>query len=88
MSTLYGGTYNLFAHTLPQMGIETRFINPENLDAMAAQIDDKTKAVYCESIGNPAGNVIDIVKVAEIAHAHGIPPVSYTHLTLPTTPYV
>ncbi len=73
MSTLYGGTYNLFAHTLPQMGIETRFIDPENLDAMAAQIDDKTKAVYCESIGNPAGNVIDIEKVAEIAHAHGIP---------------
>ena len=73
MSTLYGGTYNLFAHTLPQMGIETRFIDPENLDAMAAQIDDKTKAVYCESIGNPAGNVIDIEKVAEIAHSHGIP---------------
>jgi O-acetylhomoserine (thiol)-lyase len=73
MSTLYGGTYNLFAHTMPQMGIEARFADPENLDAMAALIDDKTKAVYCESIGNPAGNVIDIEKVAQIAHAHGIP---------------
>jgi len=73
MSTLYGGTYNLFAHTMPQMGIEARFADPENLDAMAALIDDKTKAVFCESIGNPAGNVIDIEKVAQIAHAHGIP---------------
>jgi O-acetylhomoserine (thiol)-lyase len=73
MSTLYGGTYNLFAHTMPQMGIEARFVDPENLDAMAALIDDKTKAVYCESIGNPAGNVVDIEKAAQIAHAHGIP---------------
>jgi len=73
MSTLYGGTYNLFAHTMPQMGIEARFIDPENLDSMAALIDDKTKAVYCESIGNPAGNVIDIEKATQIAHAHGIP---------------
>jgi len=73
MSTLYGGTYNLFAHTMPQMGIEARFIDPENLDSMAALIDDKTKAVYCESIGNPAGNVIDIEKATQIAHAHGVP---------------
>jgi len=73
MTTLYGGTYNLFAHTMPQMGMEARFIDPENLDSMAALIDDKTKAVYCESIGNPAGNVIDLEKVAQIAHAHGIP---------------
>ena len=73
MSTLYGGTYNLFAHTFPQMGINVRFVDPENLDAMAALIDDKTKAVYCESLGNPAGNILDIEKVAEIAHAHGIP---------------
>jgi len=73
MSTLYGGTYNLFAHTFPQMGIEARFADPENLDAMAALIDGKTKAVYCESLGNPAGNILDIEKVAEIAHAHGIP---------------
>ena len=73
MSTLYGGTYNLFAHTFPQMGISVRFADPENLDGMAALIDDKTKAVYCESLGNPAGNILDIEKVAEIAHAHGIP---------------
>jgi O-acetylhomoserine (thiol)-lyase len=73
MSTLYGGTYNLFAHTFPQMGIEVRFADPENLDSMTALIDGKTKAVYCESLGNPAGNILDIEKVAEIAHAHGIP---------------
>lgn len=73
MSTLYGGTYNLFAHTLPQMGIQTRFADPENLDSVASLIDGKTKAVYCESIGNPAGNVIDLEKVAEVAHAHGVP---------------
>jgi O-acetylhomoserine (thiol)-lyase len=71
MSTLYGGTYNLFAHTFPQMGIKVRFADPENLDAMAALIDGKTKAVYCESLGNPAGNVVDIARVCEIAHAHG-----------------
>ncbi len=73
MSTLYGGTYNLFAHTFPQMGIEVRFADPENLDALAALIDGKTKAVYCESLGNPAGNVVDIARVCEIAHAHGVP---------------
>jgi O-acetylhomoserine (thiol)-lyase len=73
MSTLYGGTYNLFAHTFPQMGIETRFVDPENLDSMSALIDSKTKAVYCESLGNPAGNILDIEKVVEIAHAHGVP---------------
>ena len=73
MSTLYGGTYNLFAHTFPQLGIEARFADPENLDSMVSLIDDKTKAVYCESIGNPGGNVIDLEKVSEIAHAHGIP---------------
>ena len=72
MSTLYGGTYNLFAHTFPQMGIEVRFADPENLDSMAALIDDRTKAVYCESLGNPAGNIVDIAKVCEIAHAHGV----------------
>jgi len=73
MSTLYGGTYNLFAHTFPQMGISVRFADPEKLDEMAALIDDKTKAVYCESLGNPAGNIVDIEKICEIAHAHGVP---------------
>jgi len=73
MSTLYGGTYNLFAHTFPQMGISVRFADPEKLDEMVALIDDKTKAVYCESLGNPAGNIVDIEKICEIAHAHGVP---------------
>ena len=72
-STIYGGTYNLFAHTLPQLGIQTRFVDPEDLDAIAANIDGRTKAVYCESIGNPAGNVIDLGRIAEVAHAGGIP---------------
>lgn len=72
-STLYGGTYNLLAHTLPQLGITTRFIDPENPEELHALIDDKTKAVFCESIGNPAGNVVDIQAIADIAHSHGVP---------------
>ncbi|HEB96398.1 MAG TPA: bifunctional O-acetylhomoserine aminocarboxypropyltransferase/cysteine synthase [Sedimenticola thiotaurini] len=72
-STLYGGTYNLFAHTLPQLGIEVRFAVPGDVDGMAALIDDRTKAVFCESIGNPAGNVADIGALADMAHAHGVP---------------
>ena len=70
---LYGGTYNLFAHTLPQIGIEARFVDPDDLDSVAARIDDRTKAVFCESIGNPAGNVIDIEALAKVAHDHGVP---------------
>ncbi|MEJ1335411.1 MAG: aminotransferase class I/II-fold pyridoxal phosphate-dependent enzyme, partial [Candidatus Sedimenticola sp. (ex Thyasira tokunagai)] len=72
-STLYGGTYNLFAHTLPQLGIQSRFADYRDVDAMAALIDDKTKAVFCESIGNPAGNVADLSAMAAMAHAHGVP---------------
>ena len=72
-STLYGGTYNLLAHTLPQLGIETRFIDPENPEEINSKIDAKTKAVFCESIGNPAGNVIDLQAIADIAHSHGVP---------------
>ena len=72
-TTLYGGTYNLFAHTMPQFGIETRFVDPADMDALASKIDSRTKAVYCESIGNPAGNVIDLEKIADTAHAHGVP---------------
>ncbi len=72
-SALYGGTYNLFAHTLPQLGITSRFADYRDVDAMAALIDDKTKAVFCESIGNPAGNVVDITALADMAHAHGVP---------------
>jgi len=72
-STLYGGTYNLFAHTLPRLGIEVRFADPKNIDAMAALIDDRTKAVFCETIGNPAGNVIDLTAIADMAHSRGVP---------------
>ena len=70
---LYGGTYNLFAHTLPQLGIEARFADAKDIDGMAALIDDRTKAVFCESIGNPAGNLVDISAMADMAHAHGVP---------------
>lgn len=72
-STLYGGTYNLFAHTFPQIGIEVRFADYRDPASFAALIDDKTKAIYCESIGNPLGNVTDLAALAEVAHAHGIP---------------
>ena len=72
-STLYGGTYNLFAHTLPQYGIETRFADGRDPQSFAALIDEKTKAVYIESIGNPLGNVTDIAAIAAVAHAAGVP---------------
>ncbi len=72
-SQLYGGTYNLFAHTFPRQGIETRFASGEDFDAVAALIDENTRALFCESIGNPAGNVVDIARWAEVAHAAGVP---------------
>ena len=70
---LYGGTYNLFAHTFPRQGIETRFVDSNDYEGLAAAIDDNTKAVFCESIGNPAGNIVDIEKWADIAHKAGVP---------------
>jgi len=70
---LYGGTYNFFAHTLPQQGVETRFASYDDLAGLEALIDDNTSAVFCESIGNPGGNVVDLAKLAEIAHRHGVP---------------
>ena len=72
-SQLYGGTYNLFAHTFPRQGIETRFTEGDDYEKLASLIDENTKALFCESIGNPAGNIIDIRKWAEIAHAAGVP---------------
>src|SRR5690606_22126135 len=72
-SQLYGGTYNLFAHTFPQQGIEVRFADARKPEDFAALIDARTKLVFCESIGNPLGNVADIGALAEIAHAYGIP---------------
>ena len=72
-SALYGGTYNLFAHTLPQYGIDVRFADARDPQSFAKLIDDKTKAVYVESIGNPLGNVTDIAAIAKVAHAAGVP---------------
>lgn len=70
---LYGGTYTLFAHMLPKQGIEVRFADSDKAEDMAKLIDDKTKAVFCESIGNPAGNIVDMAAIAEVAHAAGVP---------------
>lgn len=70
---LYGGTYTLFAHMLPSLGINVRFAKDDSPEAIAALIDDKTKAVYAESIGNPAGNIVDIRGLADVAHAAGVP---------------
>ncbi|KVU12428.1 O-acetylhomoserine aminocarboxypropyltransferase [Burkholderia ubonensis] len=72
-STLYGGTYNLFAHTLPQYGITTRFADPRDPASFDVLIDARTKAIFAESVGNPLGNITDIAALAEIAHRHGIP---------------
>ncbi|MGO3988273.1 bifunctional O-acetylhomoserine aminocarboxypropyltransferase/cysteine synthase [Pseudomonas sp. SAS7] len=73
VAKLYGGTYNLLAHTLPRMGIQTRFAAHDDIAALEALIDARTKAVFCESIGNPAGNIVDIAALAEAAHRHGVP---------------
>ena len=72
-ATLYGGSYNLFAHTLPQYGIDVRFADYRDPDSFAQRIDSRTKAIFCETIGNPLGNVTDFGKLADIAHAHGLP---------------
>ncbi|SHF31565.1 O-acetylhomoserine (thiol)-lyase [Lampropedia hyalina DSM 16112] len=72
-SALYGGTYNLFAHTLPQFGVTTRFADVRDLASFEGLFDARTKAVYVESIGNPLGNVTDIAAIADIAHRHGVP---------------
>ena len=73
VSTLYGGTYNLFAHTLPKQGIEVRFFDYRDPATLEQLIDDKTKLVFAESIGNPLGNVIDLQAISAIAHKHGVP---------------
>ncbi len=72
-SQLYGGTYNLFAHSLPRQGIEVRMASFDQFDAIENHIDDKTRAIFCESIGNPAGHIVDIQRLAEIADRHGVP---------------
>ena len=72
-SQLYGGTYNLFAHTFPKQGIEARMVAADDFDAFESAIDENTRAIFCESIGNPAGNIVDIERLASIAKANGIP---------------
>jgi O-acetylhomoserine (thiol)-lyase len=73
ISQLYGGTYNLFMHSFPRQGIEVRMADQADFEGLEKLIDSKTKAVFCESIGNPAGNVVDIQRLSEIAHRHGVP---------------
>src|SRR3954447_10577151 len=73
VSQLYGGTYNFFAHTLPQYGMEVRFVDADDPGAVAAQVDDRTRLVFGETIGNPRLNVLDVPAWAEAAHAHGLP---------------
>jgi O-acetylhomoserine (thiol)-lyase len=70
---LYGGTYTLFKHMLPKLGVDVRFAADDSVDALQSLIDGKTTAVFCESIGNPAGNIVDIEALAAMAHEHGVP---------------
>ena len=70
---LYGATFTYFAHVLPTLGIQARFSADDQADSIAALIDEKTCAVFCESVGNPAGNVVDLEAVAAVAHAAGVP---------------
>ena len=70
---LYGATYTLFAHVLPKLGIEVRFAKSDRPDDLECLIDHNTRAVYCESVGNPAGNIVDLEATAEVAHRHGVP---------------
>jgi len=72
-SALYGGTYNLFAHTLPQYGIEVRFADYRDPQSFAPLIDARTKALFVESLGNPQGNVTDLESIADVAHGQGVP---------------
>ena len=83
LSTLYGGTYALFAHTLPQYGIEVRFVDPNKPEELAASVDGKTKLVFGETIGNPAINVIDLDAWGEAAHALGLPFIVDATVTTP-----
>ncbi len=73
VAKLYGGTYNLFAHTFPRQGLTVKFAPHDDVAALEALIDENTKAVFCESIGNPAGNIVDIKALADAAHRHGVP---------------
>ncbi|WP_182377075.1 O-acetylhomoserine aminocarboxypropyltransferase/cysteine synthase family protein [Nocardioides sp. WS12] len=83
ISTLYGGTYALFAHTLPQYGIEVRFVNPEKPEDLAKHVDENTKLVFAETIGNPKINVVDTRAWADAAHEHGLPLIVDNTVTTP-----
>src|ERR1700748_2617739 len=72
-TSLYGGTYNLFHYTLPRLGITVRFVDAEDFDGLRAAINQKTRAVYTETLGNPKLDIVDIEKLATIAHEHGLP---------------
>ena len=80
---LYGATYTYFAHVLPRLGIEVRFSENDHPDSIAARIDERTKAVFCETVGNPAGNVIDLAAVAKAAHARGVPVIADNTVATP-----
>jgi O-acetylhomoserine (thiol)-lyase len=80
---LYGATYTYFAHVLPRLGVEVRFAADDSPEALGALIDGRTKAVYCETVGNPAGNVIDLRAVADIAHAQGVPVIADNTVATP-----
>jgi O-acetylhomoserine (thiol)-lyase len=80
---LYGATYTYFAHVLPGLGIEVRFPADDQADSIESLIDERTKAVFCETIGNPAGNVIDLARVAEVAHRHGVPVIADNTVATP-----
>ncbi len=73
LSTLYGGTYALFAHTLPQFGVEVRFVDPDKPEELAQHVDERTKLVFAETVGNPKINVVDVRAWADAAHAQGLP---------------
>jgi len=70
---LYGGTYTLFKHMFPSLGIDCRMAKDDSAEAIEALIDENTRAVFCESIGNPAGNIVDLEALAAVAHKHGVP---------------
>jgi O-acetylhomoserine (thiol)-lyase len=80
---LYGATYTYFAHVLPRLGIDVRFAADDHPDSIADRIDQRTKAVFCETVGNPAGNVIDLAAVAAMAHAHGVPVIADNTVATP-----
>jgi O-acetylhomoserine (thiol)-lyase len=83
---LYGTTHTLFAYLLPSQGVNVRFAESDHPEMMEALIDENTRAIFCESVGNPAGNICDIEGLAEVAHRHGIPLIIDNTVATPCTP--